>query len=275
MAKQMVRGFLFVASLALASAASAQEIGTIAGTSGSAEIGRKGEWTAASVGAPVFQGDELKTAEGGQMRIVFQDDSVLNLASDSRILVDEQVFDPEKSPARSAFQLLQGRVRALVSEYYREGGSNYEIETATAVAGVRGTEFVVSFDPRASVTEVVGVEGRVEVHSILDRAARGVYVTAGEATSVREGEFPTHPPRLGEDAFKQVLDGLDFVGTGRAGGLTAEHPILGGGEVPEPDRAPPASLDAQEAGGSHDASNLIGQPPDVVEALSGNLRVRF
>jgi hypothetical protein len=112
------------------------------------------------------------------------------------------------------------------------------------------------------------------VHSVLDRASRGVFVTAGELASVREGEFPTQPPRLGEDAFRQVLDGLDFIGTGGAG-LTADHPILGGVEVPEPDRAPAATLDAQEGGGTRDASSLIAQPPDVVEALSGDLRVRF
>lgn len=275
MALNSIRVFVIGLSLVLACAASAEEIGTVAGTSGSAEIGRAGEWSAASVGTPVFQGDELRTAAGGQMRVVFQDDSVLNLGSDSRVVIDEQVFDPTKSPARSVMQLLQGRVRALVSEYYREGGAAYEIETATAVAGVRGTEFVVSFDPRAALTEVVGVQGRVEVHSVLDRASRGVFVTAGELTSVRQGEFPTQPPRLGEDAFKQVLDGLDFIGTGRAGGLTAEHPILGGVEVPEPDRAPAASLDAQQGGGTRDASSLIGQPPDVIEALRGDLRIRF
>jgi hypothetical protein len=255
--------------------ASAQEVGTVAGVSGGAEIGRRGEWTAAGVGSEIFQGDELRTAAGGQMRIVFQDDSVLNLGSDSRLLVDEQVFDPKKSPARSVIQLLQGRVRALVSEYYRENGATYEIETATAVAGVRGTEFVVSYDSGAAVTEIVGVTGKVEVHSVLDRAAHGVFVTAGEVTNVRQGQFPTQSPRLGEDAFHQVIDGLEFIGTGRAGGLTADHPIVGGVEVPEPDRAPKAGLEVtQGGGGGRDASSLLGQPPGVIQAL-GDLRIRF
>jgi hypothetical protein len=273
--KNAIFGLVFSLSLLLAGIASADEVGTVAGVSGSAEIGRGGVWTPAEVGSAVQQGDELRTSSGGQLRVVFQDDSVLNLGSDSHAKVDEQVFDPSKSPARSVIQLLQGRVRALVSEYYRESGAEYEIQTGTAVAGVRGTEFVVTYDERAALTEVVGITGKVEVHSLLDRASHGVFVTAGEVTNVRKGQFPTQPPRLEEDAFHQVIEGLDFIGTGRAGGLTAEHPIVGGVEVPDPDRAPKAGLEVSQGGGTRDASSLLGQPPGVIQALTGDLRIRF
>jgi ferric-dicitrate binding protein FerR (iron transport regulator) len=254
-------------------AARAAEVGTVAAASGAAEIGRQSSWTDARVGSPVQLGDQLRTGQPGAMRVVFQDDSVLNLANDSLVTVDEQVFDPAGGEARSTFQLLKGRVRALVSEYYDRTGAAYEIETPTAVSGVRGTEFIVTYDDEQALTQVIGISGKVEVHSILDRAANGVFVTAGEITQVAEGQYPTKPPRLDDNIFRQYLEGLQFAGLGRPEGLAASHPIVGGAEVPDPDRAPPVVTGPvapnQE---SPTAAGLLDQP---IRSTSGDLGVRF
>ncbi len=264
--------------LLAAAAAAAQEVGTVATAEGSAEVGRADTWRAATAGTAVHVGDVIRTGQPGRVRVVFQDDSVLNVGDNSQLMIDEQVFDPNAGPPRSLMRLLQGKVRALVSEYYQQIGAAYEIETATAVSGVRGTEFVVTYRPEAALTEVVGISGRVEVHSVLDRAARGVYVTAGELAAVRKGQLPTKPPRLDEDTFRQYLEGLEFIGSGRPESLTVDHPLLGGVSVPEPDRAPAPSV-AQDMGGvpgtERDAASLLNQPPAVIEAVTGDLGVRF
>jgi hypothetical protein len=250
----------------------AAEVGTVAAVSGTAEIGRGSSWTAAEAGSAVHLGDQLRTGRPGAMRVVFQDDSVLNLGDDSLVTVDEHVFDPEGGKAQSVLQLLKGRLRALVSEYYDRVGAVYEIETPTAVSGVRGTEFIVTYDEEQALTEVIGISGRVAVHSVLDRAAHGVFVTAGEITRVAEGQYPTEPPRLDEPIFRQYLEGLQFSGLARPEGLAASHPIVGGAEVPAPDRAPPA-LDnpAAPSEQSPTVADLLGQPLQS----SGDLGVRF
>jgi FecR-like protein len=255
--------------------ARAQEVGTIAELDGTAEIGRGGAWTAASVGAPIQQGDRLRTKRPGRLRVVFQDDSVLTLSDNSELVVDQQVFDPAQGKTQSTLRLLQGKVLALASEYYERARAVYEIRTKTAVAGVRGTEFAVYYDPRAEVTEVVGVHGRVEVHSVVDLLRRGAFVTPGELTSVAPGEFPALPAKLSDRNFRQYIEGLEFVGAGRLESLTIDHPVLAGATVPQPDRAPAAT-----AGGLgektnermlRDASDILKAPPESL----GKLRIRL
>src|SRR5207249_3133141 len=117
---------------------------------------------------PVGLLDEIRTGAPGRLRVVFRDESVLNIGNDSHLAIKEQAFDPNRGDVHSLVRLLKGKMRALVSSYYQQSGATYEIVTVTAVAGVRGTEFVITYDPVADVTEVAGVTGMAEVHSILD-----------------------------------------------------------------------------------------------------------
>ncbi len=274
-------------SLLFAGSGWAQEVGTIAELTGTAEVGRGGTWTSLSVGSSVQEGDTLHTGRPGRLRVVFQDDSVLTLGDDSQVVVEEQVFDPAQGRISSLIRLLEGKLRALVSDYYHGQGASYSVETVTAVSGVRGTEFMVIVDPGSQATEVVGVSGRVEVHSVLDRVGRGVFVAAREATTVNLSQYPTRPRRLQEDIFRQDLEKLQFVGQGRAESLVGVHPLMNG-VVPEPDRAsavtaaipppwaipPVASTDVRSVA-APDAGTLLQQPVWQVQATQGRVGIHF
>jgi hypothetical protein len=125
---------------------------------------------------------------------------------------------------------------------------------------------------------VVGVSGKVQVNSVLDRARHGVYVTAGELSTVRRGELPGPPPRLDEKTFRQYIEGLEFIGFGRPESLTSQNAIVSGVQIAEPEKAPAVSAfeSAQTTERpERDASTLIDQPPDVIRALTGDLVIRF
>jgi hypothetical protein len=254
-------------------AGAAQEVGTVASLTGSAELGREGDWRAAAISSPVYMGDTIRTGRPGRVRIVFQDDSVLNVGDGSELVVDAQVFDPKGGSYQSTFRLLRGKLRALVSEYYETPGAGYEVETPTAVAGVRGTEFVVEFDEIRRQTQVVGINGRVAVRGLEGRTEE-VLITAGDLTTVVRGGQPAAPHRIDEDQFRQYLDGLEFIGQGRAESLAANSAVVTGAQIQNADRAP-VSDNAPPHRGERDASTLLEQPPAVVEALQGGLSIRF
>ena len=274
----MTRLLRYAVSLALLLCAlpvAAQEVGTVAEMDGTVDIGRGGTWTAAAIGAPVQQGDQLRTGKPGRLKVVFQDDSVLSVSEQSLVVVNEQVFDPATSKVKSYFDLIHGKLNSIVSDYYGRPGSNYQVKTATAVAGVRGTEFSVSYDPDDQVTEVLGFNGKVEVHSLLDPSGPGVIITANEATTVEKGQLPTPPRRYNETFFRQQLEGFNFIGGGRFESVTAGHPLVSGSTVPRPDRAPAVLPGVVASGAVHDASTLIGQSPPVVKAATGQLGISF
>ena len=267
--------------LVMARAAVAQPAGVVAELEGRAEIGRAGTWTTANIGLPVEVGDTLRTGRPGRLRVVFADESVTVLGDDSQLVIDDHVFAPDRGVFRSVLRMISGRVRTLASDYYQRPGAVYQVETVTAVAGVRGTEFVVT--SIGDVTEVVGVSGVVEVHNLLDRKKGGVLITAQQVTLVAPGRSPTPPRRLGEDRFFHYIEGLAFVGAGRAESRTRHDPLVAGAAVPEPDRA--GVVAAQATGAAPKAAErrreplepgtLVGESPAVVKALAGKLRVEF
>lgn len=276
------RGALLLALAALATAATVrpaaaqEEVGTVAALEGTAQIGRAGDFQPAKPGAPIHLGDELRTGTPGRMRVVFRDDTILNLGDETRITVDDQVFAPDQGMFRASIQLLSGKVRALVGEYYRQPGASYELKTVTAVAGVRGTEFIVSYDPALELTRVVGVEGRVEVRSSRERIAQSVFVTSGELTEVDAQRAPEAPRLLDEQDQRRYFEGLDFVSVGTLG-LAGADPVVAQGAVPAPDRAPlpQARAAGNDVRGHRDVSDLLGQPPAVVEKTAGGARIGF
>jgi hypothetical protein len=271
-----VLALAFALTVAVPAAVCAQEVGSIASAAGSVEIGRGDGIVAAEVGTGVQLGDELRTGADGRLRVVFQDDSVLNLGEDTRLVVDEQVFQPEQGRFSSLVRLLGGKVRAAVAEHYQRPGASYEVEPPTAVAGVRGTTFLVAYDEAEEVTEVLGIHGRVSVRSLDERLGEGVFVSAREATSVAPGRAPAAPEVLNDTLYRERLEGLEILGRLGLGGIATGALVQMGGAVLPPDRAPLATSKLTTAlDDQRDASDVVGQPLPVVETTRGRLGVPF
>lgn len=258
-------------ALPAVSEADDNEIGTIASIEGAAEIGRDGNWTAAAIGTAVHANDLLRTGTPGHMRVVFDDDSVLTLGDASELKVSDHVFAPEEGKARSLVDLLSGTVNAVVSEYYQSPNSEYEVKTKTATAGVRGTEFVVSYEPGEELTEVFVVDGRVEVTSLIDDVQNTVFLNANEVTYVRQGELPSPPNRYEEGVLRQRLDNIDFIGERGFEGLAARSLVSLNVRASKPSAAS-GGTDSQR---KHvfDANDLLGQNSQSVGRRS--LGIRF
>jgi hypothetical protein len=262
-ARSISAGVVFCLLL-VAMSARAQEVGTIAEVQGAVEIVRSGVHTPASIGTGVQTSDAIVTGTPGGALVVFQDDSVLVVGPDSHVRIDEHVFTREPSAARSVLHLLKGKVRALVSEYYREPGAEYRIESPVGIAGVRGTEFVITYDPVAEMSDVVGVNGTVQVYSTADRALRsGVSVTPRELTTVAKGKLPTPPRYITDERFRSYLDGLEFIGNGVPESLALGTGILAGSTVPEPEQAASAVTQFAERGAPGELPFEPRGPADV------------
>lgn len=275
----MTRAFILLVGgvLLIASAAVGEDVGTVAAVRGTASVGRGDVRTAAAVGMPVQLGDQLSTGADGQLRVLFRDDSVVDLSENSSLVVDQQVFDPAGGTFTSLLKLVGGKARSLVSEYYRNPGAAYQIETPTAVAGVRGTSFLVAYDPDADATEVIGIHGQIEVRSLAARAAETVYVTEQETTTVSRGQAPTAPVLMNEQLFRREVEGLELISLGNLGGLAATSPLKAGANVPAPDRAPSVSGQAGQLGRDNlrNAGDVAGQPLPIADATRGSLGVPF
>src|SRR6185369_16286818 len=266
-----VTAFLFLLA-ATAADAETGDAGSVVSLEGTVDIGRAGTFSPAEVGSAIRQGDTIRTGTPGRARLLFVDDSVINIGDGSTLVIDETVFNAGTGAASTLMHLLGGKVRALVSDYYSGGQGSYQIETKTAVSGVRGTEFIMAYDSRTQLSEVLGLGGAVAVNSTLDRKGHGVLIHSMEITEVAKGRFPTPPRRINEDdeRYRQLSAGLDMPGSGVPETLLLGEPALGNKELPPPDTSEGQGAIAQ-TGGTTGLEPIADLPPEEPAKTGGDL----
>lgn len=153
-------------------------------------------------GTNLVKGHQLETGAFGKAKVSLPDGSEIFLPPNSRVRIETIDIDRKNDKRAVTIFLAKGRVRARVNKKY-EGGNSFRILTRTAVAGVRGTEFVVSFDdqgPTDWITEVRTIEGRVQLSGppAMDGAP------AKDVVIVTKGTYAAHimdrPPDEASDA---------------------------------------------------------------------------
>lgn len=227
-------------SLLLSASASlaGEPVGRVVAARGTVEVARGGEedWRALPVAAPVFTGDRLRTGEDGLVKILFDDESVVDVGGGSATLeIDRYDVDPAATEPRSVLRLGAGAVLARVSEFYAAERWRWEIETPTAVTRARG-KTLVRYDPSGPVTEVVCFDRGAQVRGVLGVIGPAVDLEAGQHTRAQQGKFPTPPETLDAAALAERAQPLFLVGTGENDSLDAGSPLLAGRLASDDDR---------------------------------------
>lgn len=138
-------------------------------------------------------------AANGKAKIELVDGSIVSVGENSRVRIAD-VAAPAAPATR--VELLSGALRLLVVK--ATPGARFEVETETAVAAVRGTDWAI--EATHDNTGVVVLTGSVEVRS-RDAAAVGAVLLdqPGTGTDVRRGSAPTPPARWGEARRSALL----------------------------------------------------------------------
>jgi len=260
-----IRRLLWLLVLVAAAARAQSEAGTFAAVQGTVEVQRTAGWQPATIGMPVLVGDQVRTGANSRTKVVFRDDSVLDVAPNTEVTLQAQFFDESNRRYRSLLRLAVGKIRAWVSEYYHAPRARYEVETPTAVAGVRGTEFIILYDPSRDTTEVVGLVDQVEVSSRVGVAGKGVMIGPRLYTQVLKNKEPSPPQRVDDSRLDHFLEGIELVGTGRRDGLNVLHPAVMGRVLAAEDVPGGAAGGAAPAGLEKTAEGLrITAPKDLL-----------
>lgn len=139
---------------------------------------------ALTLGDAVRQGDVLSTPPGCQLGLTLSDASTVRLNSDTVTRVKTLQASTLHPAPQLELELQQGRVQGRVPRKRAPGEAPFEIRTSLSLAGIRGTEFQVAFDPRAQRSQLevfsgrVAARGRDDVSETLVRAQEGLTVPA-------------------------------------------------------------------------------------------------
>lgn len=117
-------------------------VGRVVKFDGNATVIRNGVAVSLHVGDGVLKGDVLQTGTG-TMAVTFNDGSTLDLAANSRLAVNDFVYDPNRTANSEVLDLVRGSLSFVSGEVAHSGG-HMNITTPVATMGIRGTVGTVS-----------------------------------------------------------------------------------------------------------------------------------
>lgn len=161
----------------------------------------------AKVNSKIFEGQMVVTEADSRAKIVMSDRNIINILPSTKLKIEKY-----KTSAREksvSLNLIEGRVRTNVEQDYDNKNNKFEVRTSTAVAGVRGTQFITSYDKGTQLTEVVTINGRVSLMAIARAGGAKslpveVSVNRGEKVQISNDGQASEPVKIPKQEFKNI-----------------------------------------------------------------------
>ena len=118
-------------------AIAASAVGKVTQVQNQAQVGGR----TAAVGTPVYMNDQLRTGANARLKITFSDGSDLTLGENARVVIDQFVYNPNKSKGAVVLSAAQGAVRFAGGKIENMQEKKVLVNTPSAALAVRGTHF--------------------------------------------------------------------------------------------------------------------------------------
>ena len=173
-------------------------------------VGADGTRRALAKGSELRSGEAVMTGEG-RAQLSFTDGASVSLQPKTEFRVDEYSFTGVADGSeRGIFSLVKGALRTITGLVGRTNRDRYQMRTAVATIGIRGTEYGAEFETGLKVTTT---NGEVEV------------CNQGGCTSVKAGESVFTPDANTKPAY--IVGGANLPATPPPSNPT----LFAGGEV--------------------------------------------
>jgi hypothetical protein len=186
------------------------------------EVKRKGteKFVVLHLHDQVSAGDTIRTGFGGRVEITISNKRVFRIGQVSEVELPE-LQDTRSKGIQARFKLLLGRFwGGVIRPLTDVQGEHFQVQTATAVIGVKGTQFGVDYDKKVEETRALVIDGTVSAEppptqvkapvqiagprevappQEITRAEWLVLVQRDQKVTIRPGQVPTAEPLTAED----------------------------------------------------------------------------
>jgi len=177
----------------------AATIGNVVLQAGVASVERKGTESDLNLNSDIMFMDHVKTGKG-EVGITFIDDTNVAVSSQSSLIIDDFVYDPNNAEgSKLVLRIAFGTVRYASGNIAKLNKQNVDIRTPTARIGVRGTAFSMTVDEigQSLIILLPNADGTVGEISVESDIGQVILTRAFQATSVSSREAaPTQPKIL-------------------------------------------------------------------------------
>ena len=172
----------------------------------------------ASKGVGMEMMDTVKTT-AGKVGITFADDTRVQINENSKLVIDDFVYDPKSKTGKLALNMASGTVRYASGAIAHNSPNKVAINTPTATIAVRGTDFTATVDELGASTIIllpscpngwadVKRDCKVGIIDVITDAGLVTLDQAFQATRVESRSLPPTKPvtiNLSLDAMNNLL----------------------------------------------------------------------
>jgi len=214
-----------------------------------------GAITDVKIGSKIFEGETVISGADSRAKIVMSDRNVMNINPDTKLQIQKYVNDSSTGEKAVQLNLVEGKVRNNVEQTYDGVKTTFKIKTPTAVAGVRGTQFLASYNSVTQVTNIVTFKGAVALASINpatgQRVGASVLVTKGHSSQTTPNIPAQAPVPVPKETIKKMdgesLVSLKSVTSGGVGSVSSNGSQL--------------NLNSTASGSAQPGPASVGGPP--------------
>jgi len=121
-------------------------VGKVTEQTGPTEIQREKQSIPSAVNSGVEMNDAVVTAKA-RVGITFEDDTKVQITEQSKLIIDDFVYDPNNSSAgKLGIKVAIGTATYASGQIAKDNPQSVKVQTPTAVIGVRGTDFSMTVD---------------------------------------------------------------------------------------------------------------------------------
>ncbi len=120
-------------------------MGKVTEQTGPTEIVRNKRSTPSAVNTTVEMNDTIVTAKA-RAQLTFEDNTTVKITEQSKLIIDDFVYDPKKGSGKVAMKVVLGTARYASGQIAKTNPQNVNVQTPTATVAVRGTDFSMTVD---------------------------------------------------------------------------------------------------------------------------------
>lgn len=160
----------------------------------------------AKMGSKVFPGDTIQAGKDSRAKIVMSDQNTLNISPETKFQIEKYENDPGSDSRNVTLKVMEGKLRASVEQKYDGEKNKFNVKTPSAVAGVRGTDFLTSFSSATKTSQIITFHGTVAVGQPGPKGEimNPVYVKPGQMTSASAGKAPEAPKAMPKEELSKM-----------------------------------------------------------------------
>jgi hypothetical protein len=134
-----------VTILLLISLNSYAAIGKVSEQTGPTEIVRQSKSIESKLNSNIEMLDTIVTAKS-KVKLTFEDDTTVKITEQSKLIIDDFVYDNKKGVGKLAIKVALGTARYASGQIAKSNPQSVNIQTPTATIAVRGTDFSMTVD---------------------------------------------------------------------------------------------------------------------------------